>query len=203
MKNVIYYMAFMAVLCTFSCTPSHMDKQELNEWLLDESNGLSAEKEIGGIKLRATFRPTDLLIDQSLRGKYEEAKESELRGKYEAYAYFVLTMEKGGEDALYGTSGSQADFSEKLQTIAFRMGDFVNITTSAQDTIPVADYAFPRTFGIAKSTSLMFAFNKEAFKNKEWVSFNLNEFGLNTGDQRFKFQLSDIHNTPKLKFQKI
>jgi len=83
----------------------------------------------------------------------------------------MVHMEAGKRDALYGTSSGQDDFSNKLQTLSFKMSEYVNVTTSGKDTIPVADYAFPRTFGLARSTNLLFVFNKEEMKDKEWISF--------------------------------
>lgn len=201
LKLTIYGLTFMTILSSLACTPEYLDKQALNDYLLEESNGLSKEKSQGDLKLKVTYRPTDLLIEQELGKNYEEKEISTLRKKYEPYAYFMVKMESGGQDALYSSSAGQGDFSAKLQTLSFRMGDYVNLTTSAQDTIPVADYAFPRTFGIAKSTNLMFVFNREKMKDQDWVSFNLNEFGLKAGDQRFRFKLSDLNKVPKLKFK--
>jgi len=201
MRVFIYCMTYLVMLVSFSCTPSHMDKQSLTAYLATEENGTAVSKESRGFNLTVTYRPTDLLIDQELGANYSSEKEDVLRKKYASYAYFTLQMEAAGRDVLYGTSINQADFNEKLQTMAFRIRDYVNLTTSAQDTIPVADYAFPRTFGLAKSTSMLFVFNREDIAHKEWASFNLNEFGLKAGDQRFRFKLSDLEKIPKLKFR--
>jgi len=200
-KLTIYGITFIVLLSSLSCTPEYLNKQALNGYLQEESNGLSLLKDYGNLKLKVTYHPTDLLIEQELGNNYDEEKIKSLREKYEPYAYFMVNMESNGRDALYGSSAGQSDFSDKLQTLSFRMGEYVNVTTSAQDTIPVADYAFPRTFGLAKSTNLLFVFNREEMKGKEWISFNLNEFGLKSGDQRFRFKVADLENIPKLKLK--
>jgi len=195
----IYGLCLTVLLGLMNCHPEYLNQQELNAFLQETSNGLSKEKEQGDIKVKVTYRPTDLLVAQELGKDYDVEKATALQGKYGAYAYFMVNMEVGGQDALYGTSTGQSDFSSKLQALSFAMADYVNLTTSSQDTIPVADYAFPRTFGLSKSTNLMFVFSKEKMQGKEWISFNLNEFGLKSGDQRFRFKLSDLENIPKLK----
>ncbi|MEL7145778.1 MAG: hypothetical protein AAFO69_05385 [Bacteroidota bacterium] len=191
----------MMVVMLWSCTTLPENEQELQTYVADPSNGVSKQKQSGGLDFTVTFRPTDLLVAQTLDGDLEAAKVSSLRKQYGSYAYFVLEMKAEGRDVLYGTAADQAHFNEALQTLSFRMGDYVTLTTANRDTIPVADYTYARTFGMARQTSLLFAFNKEQFQGQEWVSFNLNEFGLRAGDQRFRFKVSDLESVPHIPFE--
>ena len=193
-------LLLLVCLLIYSCRPEYLNKQELNSFILDESNGLLQEKQVGGIGVKVTYKPTDLLIAQHLGDNMESSEIERLRAHYGQYVYFMLDLESGGQDILYAPTSGGSGFSEKLQTFAFRMTDYVNLTTSASDTIPVADYAYNRTFGMAKNTSMMFVFNREQIENKDWISFNLNESGIGSGDQRFRFKTSNINNVPKLKF---
>lgn len=193
-------LLLLVCLVNYSCKPEYLDKQELNKFIQNKSNGLLQEKKVGGLGVTVTYKPTDLLIAQHLGNKVEGAEIDRLRAHYGQYVYFMLDLDNDGRDVLYTPTAGSSGFSDKLQTFAFRMSDYVNMTTSASDTIPVADYAYNRTFGMSKSTSMMFVFNREQVKDKEWISFNLNESGIGSGDQRFRFKTSDINNVPKLKF---
>ncbi len=197
-RNVL--LLGLASALWYACTPSQLDLQALNEYLLDEGNGLTVKQEAGNLNLKVTYRPNDLLVYQELDPFYDQHMIQKLHKKYEGYAYFVLSMETEGRDVLYGTAQGQTDFNERLQTLSFRMQELVSITTSARDTIPVADYVYPRNFGLAKSSTLLFAFNRERMKTADWLIFNLKEFGMRTGDQHFRFQVHDLEKTPRLVF---
>ena len=47
---------------------------------------------------------------------------------------------------------------------------------------------------------LLFVFNKEKAKGREWVQFNLNEFGMSIGNQRFRFDRETLDNPPAIDF---
>lgn len=189
------------IIACVACQPDYLDREALNAYLADESNGLSNEMKAGGLHLKVTYRPTDLLVDQDLGHQVTDMqKVHEYRHRYEDYIYFVLNLEANGRDVLYGTSINQQDFGEKLQTLSFRMGEYVELTTALGDTIPVADYIYHRNFGIEGSSALLFVFHKEKIAGQPWVSFDLKEFGLGIGTRRFRFQTDDLERAPKLKF---
>lgn len=194
-----WHLAFLAIIF-FACTPpAELHKNELSEFVLDAKNGLYQEKQTNGMDISLYYKPTGLLVAQETDEKTQPKEIEQLKDKYDNYAYFILDIAAGGKNALYSASGSMGNFSENLQTLAFRMDQYVNMTTSAQDTIPVADFIYPRMYGMSKSATVMFVFNKEKIKNSDWVSFNLNEFGMLTGDQQFRFKTKDIETVPKLK----
>lgn len=83
------------------------------------------------------------------------------------------------------------------------MGNYVTLTTASADTIPVGDFMLNRTYGLSQSTDLLFVFNKEETERAEWVQFNLNEFGLGAGNQRFRFKRKDLEDLPRLNFEKL
>jgi hypothetical protein len=72
------------------------------------------------------------------------------------------------------------------------------MTTSASDTIPVADFILNRTYGLSSSTDVLVIFNKEKTIDQQWVQFNLNEFGMNLGNSRMRFKVKDLEGCPKL-----
>jgi hypothetical protein len=63
----------------------------------------------------------------------------------------------------------------------------------------MVDYAFPRTYGLAKSLDLLCVFEKSNAFDAEWILFHLKDMGLYTGELKFRFKPQDINNTPNLK----
>lgn len=192
----------IAILFTLNaCSDDFLLESELQAFVL-ESKHLSKEREYKGFNVKLSYRPNDLLIAQELGGNKVSLPElNSLRGKYEGYYYFVLRLSKEDKEALYQSQSVSGQFSDLVQTLSFRMSNYVNMTTSGKDTIEVADYVFPRTYGMGGATNLMFVFNKADASQDEWVQFNLKEFGLGLGNQNFRFKREDLENAPHIKFQ--
>ncbi len=193
-----YLYPLMLVLVMWGCTPEILNERDLNAYIQDSSHGLKKKKDVGPIGLSVTYRPTDFLIYQELGKDKDPGKRALLEKKYKNHVYFLLDLQAGDRDILYGASLNQADFSGKLQTLSFNMGAYTQLVTSSQDTIPVADYIYNRNFGVSKSSTLLFVFDKEKIEGSESFAFHLEEFGFNTGLQRFEFTTKDLFTTPKL-----
>lgn len=194
-RNV--YLCFL-ILVIWGCRPEFLNERDLNAYIQDTSNGLKQSREVGGIGLSVAYRPTDFLVYQELGQKKDESKRALLEKKYKDHVYFILDLTAGDRDILYGASANQADFSGKLQTLSFNMAAYTQLVTSKQDTIPVADYIYNRNFGISKSSTMLFVFNKEKIEGSETFAFQLEEFGFNTGLQHFEFATKDLFTIPKL-----
>ncbi|HEY9048675.1 MAG TPA: hypothetical protein VIN08_22365, partial [Ohtaekwangia sp.] len=143
---------------------------------------------------------TDLWVYQEI-GKHKATPEQidTLRKKYSQYLYFILSLSANNKEALHQAASDQ--YGDLVQTLSFRMNNYVTLTTSANDSIPVGDFMLNRTYGMSNSTDLLFVFSKEKAKGKDWIQFNLNEFGLGIGNQRFRFEMSDLENIPEVTFE--
>ena len=197
-------LLFNFIACFFflqSCTPDLLTEEALHAYVQDTDHGLIKTTQRGSIEVGAVFRPTDLIVAQELRSE-EVNKEviQKLRKKYGAYSYFVLSISNNGKDALYSTAGSYQHFSDNLQKLSFRMQDYLHMTTSAKDTVYMADYHFSRMHGMSGSTQVLLAFDHEKIKDKKWVQLNLKEMGLGAGRVNLRFETTDIINTPKVDF---
>jgi hypothetical protein len=200
MKGLFYYILIVALMS--GCFPDKVaTEQELIEFVRDPDHGLNKSEEINGTRVTVIYKPTDLLVAQEIRNKPVDAnKLAAVKEKYSAYNYFTVSFSQNNKEALHTQNGMDA-YSDLVQTLAFKMSDYVTLTTNSSDTIPVADFILNRTFGMSKSTDLLFVFSKEKSAGKEWVQFNLNEFGLNTGNQRFRFLKKDLDRVPSLLFE--
>lgn len=194
-KTLLFLMAAALTACS---SPGHLTPEELTKYIANEDNGLIKKAEINDTKIEVTYRPTDLWVHQELDSEAADtAKVSELRNKYSSYYYFIVSLSRNNKEALH-QAGDFGTYSELVQTMSFRMAEYVTLTTARQDTIPVGDFMLNRTYGLSPATDLLFVFSKEKAKDKEWVQFNLNEFGLGIGNQRFRFRTKDIENAPKI-----
>ncbi|MCZ8072425.1 MAG: hypothetical protein O9311_18935 [Cytophagales bacterium] len=193
-------LATVLISCRSKTVPS---EKELVAYVNDEGNGLKKKIKAGDTDVTVTYRPTDLLVAQELRSseRADTIKVNNLRKKYRGYYYFVLGLSKNDKEALHQTDGF-GQYSELVQTLSFRMGDYVTLTTAASDTIPVGDFILDRTYGLSSSTNILFAFNRQKAIGKEWVQFNLNELGMGLGNLRLRFRSRDIVNVPSINFSK-
>jgi hypothetical protein len=191
----------LLILLITSCNPTLVTEQQLIAYIQDEDNGLIKTKEQNGYKLTVYYKPTDFVINQyTENGVIEKPKLDTLKKQFKNYAYFVLSLQKDKSNALYNMEQGYDAFSETLQTLAFRMDQYVQLTTSNSDTIPVADFIYPRLYGASPSTDILFVFNNTQFSKNDWVQFNVKEFGLGVGRKNFRFKTSDIQQIPTLKF---
>lgn len=197
-RLLLLFLAYTAI----SCSPSSLTEAELKQFVLEADNNLFQEKTINEVNVRITYRPTDLLVSQELTSATDTARISSLRAKYNKYYYFVLSLSKNQREAIQASAMPQAQFSELLQTISFRMGAYINMTTNASDTIPLADYVYNRTFGMGSSNDLLLVFNKEQAKPANWLQINLAEFGLGVGRQALRFNRKELDEVPEVDFTK-
>jgi hypothetical protein len=198
MKRLLYLLISLTVA---GCSPpEYLTAEELTKYISDPDHGLVQHTEANGYSMDVTYKPTDLLVLQEAGNRADDLKITALRDKYSKYCYFILSLSKNNQEALH-QSNNFNQYSELTQTLSFRMNNFVNLTTSAADTIPTSDFALDRTYGLSRSTSVLFVFKREKITGKPWVQFNLNEFGMGVGNQRFRFATRDLEDAPKIKFK--
>lgn len=187
----------LLVLLT-SCLTEITTPEQLNSFVQDESNGLKQKVEINGLMAEVVYLPTDLLVSRELGNSEANLEQvNDLRQKYSNYHYFILSLSKEKQEAL-NIGNDFGRFGELVKIMSFRMTDYVSLSTNVIDSIPVGDFILNRTYGMTSSTDLLFVFSKEKTKECEWVQFNLNEFGLGIGNQRFRFQYQDLKQAPEI-----
>jgi hypothetical protein len=191
------YLTVILAICG-ACEPNRLTPEELDIYIADEANGLIKFVETGRSRVGVAYRPTDLLVHQNIAGNATVAMIEAERKKYSPYLYFILSLSTDNREALHATEAMK--YGDLVQTLSFRMGDYVTLTTDANDTIPVSDFVLNRTYGFSNSTDLLFVFDRKKAEEKEWVQFNLNECGLGIGNQHFRFKMDDIKSIPVVTF---
>jgi hypothetical protein len=204
-KNSVINALFAGIVCILminACArpAKARDEAELTKYTMVPKHGLVQEKIKDKVKMQMFYRPTDLLVAQTLNDRSDNNEIKQSREQYGNYAYFILSISNEDKDALNTMSGSYQNFSENLQTLAFRMQDYLEMITSRHDTIPLADFHFPRLYGMGGATQMMLVFDCEKIKQSEWVRIRLKETGLGHGNQVFRFLVKDMIKAPEINF---
>lgn len=172
--------------------------QELEKYVQKEDNGLKKANTIGDVSLSMAYRPTSLLINQTLSAAPTPQEVDSLKQIFEKNLYFALSLSGAGKEIETYKIANGAAFGERIQTLAFGMGQMLTIMNEKQDTLPLVDYFYQRTFGVGKSSDFLLVLDRDKVMQGKECNFLLREFGLGIGNQSFKFSTSDIDKTPEI-----
>ncbi len=196
-----FLVLFTLVLLLSSCGQKTLNsKGELMAYLADEENGYTQKKTINGVDFSITYRPKDLLVVQELFDEMSDFQIDSLRNKYEEYMYFNVSLSQNNQEILNNVATNGRDFGSMVNQLAFGMGDKVHLFSKTKDTIEMADYAYPRMYGMSDKTSMLFVYprNEQLFEY-DFFHISIEDLGLNTGEVSFKIPTKLILQEPNLK----
>jgi len=191
----------MLPLVGLSCLQKSFDTDEaLWEYIKDERNGYIAHKTIAGVNYSLLYKPTDLLVKQELGANADKSQVENLRSKYGQYCYFNLSMSRGGQEILSSVAGDRNAFGKMVKDLSFGMSDKIHLYTENRDTIAMADYSYPRMYGMSKNTSLLLVYPREELEDADEIHLAIEDLGFGTGEVRFKQAMNHIKKQPELQF---
>ncbi len=200
-RRVSVAIIVLFILITGCTNKTFHTEQELWNYLKNEENGYIQHKNIKGYDFTLLYKPTDLLVRQALENEKDIEKITALRKKYSKYMYFNVSMSKNNQELLSTAPKSRNEFGIMVNQLAFGMGDKVHLFTPQKDTIELADFSYPRMYGMSKSTDILFVFPREDnYLKKEYLNFTIEDVGIYTGEVRFKIPIDIIKNEPILNF---
>jgi len=190
------------VLLLFSCNNNTFkDKEALLDYIKEESNGYIHHKTVNGVDFSLLYRPTDLLVKQDLGDNVSKNTIHELRNKYNKYMYFNLSMSKNNQELLSTAPKDRNEFGAMVNRLAFGMEEKVHLFTTSKDTLELADYVYPRMYGMSRATTIMFVYPRDENTLKgDVLNFTVEDLGLYTGEVKFKIDTDKINNEPQLSF---
>jgi hypothetical protein len=203
MRNMVKnsLLLIMLVLIVSSCSKTFETQEEMNDYIKDENNGYSYKKTIVGVDYVLQYRPTDLLVKQELGDNNNPTQVDKLRQKYNKYLYFNLSMSKNNQELLNGVARDKAKFGQMVNELAFGMEEKVHLYTPEKDTLAMADFIYPRMYGMSNATAIMIVYPRDAkYLNQDHLSFVIEDLGLYTGEVKFKIDTKKLNNEPKLNF---
>jgi hypothetical protein len=187
----------LASFLVFNCKPRELSLKEFQSFIHDETNGLVKSKEVNGTKVSVSYQPADLWVQQEIEQDVETLSVDSLRKKYSSHYYFIVSLSRNDKEALHQLYDVE-EYSSVVQNLSFRIPQYVTLTTDQQDTVLVSDFMLDRTYGLNDATNVLVVFNKQKVNGNKWVHFNLSEFGLGLGHQRFRFSVRELDETPLL-----
>ncbi len=191
-----HFLAILWSALLLGCNSS-LNKEQLETYLQNEEHGTRQSYVNGDFKAELIYRPTDLIVEQELKSGQDKI---ELKKKYEQYLYFVLNMTSKNSDLLNNTAGNRSLFAGINQQLSFNMNEHAYIVDKNNDTTYLTDFAFPRLYEAARSTSVLFVFKKEQIHTEDF-KICLKDIAYVKGTILFTFNQKDLKNVPSLKFE--
>lgn len=190
------------LLLMVSCKRSELGAEALENYILEEKNGLIQSSEENKISVQAVFRPSSLIAFQEIKslGNVSEKIVLEIQNRYSCNVYILVNIRQAQQDPLYRMD-DPSQYSETVKQLAFRMSEKAYLLTSKTDTIRAADFVFPHMYGISGAVSVMFAFPMKGYEEYEWIDFELSDPGMKIGNRTFRFMRKDIDNIPDLNYK--
>lgn len=198
-KNRLLFLTLL--LSISSCNKTFDTAEEMNFYIQDTDNGYNYTKTIMGVDYVLQYRPTDLLVKQELGDTIDGNQITKLRQQYNKYLYFNLSISKNNQELLNGVAGDKAKFGQMVNELAFGMEEKVHLYTPEKDTLDMADFIYPRMYGMSNATSIMIVYPRDVkFMNQDYLNFVIQDLGLGTGDIKFKIETKAFEKEPQLKF---
>jgi hypothetical protein len=184
MKILIFSLL---VVIISSCEGKNFDStQELITYVNEKDNGYLQQKVVGGVKFSLLLRPSDLIAAQEIEQSEKEANLDSLRDKYKQFLYLNLSFSKSNKEILSTLPATQAQFASLINELTFNMDKKIHLFDTKKDTFQMLDYIYPRMYGLSKNTSLLLIFDKNKISTTENLFLTIEEFGLNTGEVKFR-----------------
>jgi hypothetical protein len=194
-------LLFLLLLFISSCTKTFDTQEEMNDYIQDEDNGYNYKKTVADVDYVLQYRPTDLLVKQELGEDTNPAQIEKLRKQYNKYIYFNLSMSKNNQELLNGVARDKVKFGQMVNDLAFGMEDKLHVYTPTKDTLALADFIYPRMYGMSNSTSIMIVYPRDTkYLKEDYLNFVIEDLGLDTGDIKFKLKTKALINEPQLVF---
>ena len=198
-RNSLLLLTLLLIIS--SCGKTFDTVEEMNDYIQDPDNGYNYTKTIAGVDYVLQYRPTDLLVKQELGDQVDENQIVKLRLRYNKYLYFNLSMSKNNQELLNGMASDKAKFGQMVNDLAFGMEEKVHMYTPEKDTLAMADFIYPRMYGMSNATSIMIVYPREPeFMNQDYLNFVIEDLGLNTKKKKNKLNMQDFKKEPQLKF---
>lgn len=191
------------ILILFSCNHKTFGNETaLLEYIKDESNGYTQHKTINDVDYTLMYRPTDMLVNQEMGDSINTEKIKALRAKYNKFMYFNLSMSQNNKELLSTVPKNRNEFGAMVNQLVFVMNEKVHVYTPSKDTLEMADFIYPRMYGMSRATTIMFVYPRdEKYLMEEYLNFTIQDLGLYTGEVKFKIPTDKLNNEPTISFK--
>ena len=186
--GVIFY-SFLMVAC-LSCTRT-MSKDQLQQYILDESNGLRFMAQSGDMRIDLMYRPKELLNLEP-----DDMKEED-QAYLDSLDYFILKLSRQGQEVeiYYASSGDR--YTEVINYLSRGIGK--DIYLKAENIkIGVEDLAYTQSFGSSNGSSILIVFKSAIAKTPGDIHFVFDDSMLGTGRHEFIIKSKNVRKIPEM-----
>lgn len=199
--NKAFLLGILGVFIISCSTRSFETIDELYAYISDEENDLFQEKSINGVDFALQYRPTDVLVHQTIGDSISQEQIEALREQYSKNMYFNLSMSSNNQELLNHVVHDKNKFGALVNDLAFGMDQKVHLFTPKKDTLEMLDFVYPRMYGMTRSTQIMIVFPRDQKSLKEkHLYLTIEDLGFNTGEVKFRIPTDPINNEPQLNF---
>lgn len=190
-------------LLTAACSAS-ADPAQYRAYLADPAHGLIHTREVNGVVLTCTYRPTELLVlqDLAVAGRATPATRDSVARTYAGKIYCALTLSRNGGEIENQFVTNPPVYQQALSYLNTGLAATTTLASAATlDSVPALTSLYLRDFGMTGHSTILFVFDAHrlATDGGFYVTFRDRYFGL--GTQRFVFAARDLAAVPTLGFE--
>lgn len=178
--------------------------QEYLAWLGNKEHGVSQIVNANGVVTRVTYLPPEYMAYREMSSGSTLPKDSLVAIYQHSRAFlfeFAPDTTKGKGDVLYKDVYSYSDYSERVKTVNFSLGDYVTLESNGKKYKPAFSF-FENSYSLDNRRKAVVLFTPEkggeALGND--ISLVLYDEIFQTGIHRFFFGQSDVQRVPAFPF---
>jgi hypothetical protein len=192
-------LVFISVILFFSCTGRKVvTEQELKQYVFNPENGMIKTIDKNGVRLEASYRPSELMIARQLDAQFSAEKKSVTIDNFLRLSYFILRLSKGGREVESYFAGGP-EYLEVEQYLSGGIAKDLRLITD-NDTLEPEDILYSKMYGSADATAIMAVFKTDVFKASGDVTLVYDDTKFDLGHNEFVFDYAQLKKLPTLKF---
>jgi hypothetical protein len=191
LRSYFTFNIILLFLLVCSCKQSIVNRDQLIKFINDPDNGLKKSQQVGNIDVEMIFKPYALIMSEKKVNNRKVLADS-LKKEF----VFEMRISANKKELLKQLAFAQ--YSLLVQTLSFEMNDFIRIIPDKNKPLQPKECLFDQTYGLTDANRLYIIFNKSIVKDADKLSIKVNEFGLNTGDLIFEFNVNDLTHLPNI-----
>lgn len=191
---------FCIAMVLVACDSKKLGMKEYLSACADTNQSIRVVKDMGEIKFKLQYLPTDLLVLQ--RGhkanRLSVKALDSLRAAYDTLQFYTLTIENGrGHTEPIGDQKDFQNYGQAIDYFSFHAQRDFSILQNG-DTLPCILYHFERSYSLAPKNVISLAFKSKG-KGDRVLMYNDRVFGL--GQLNLGITQKDIDDFPKLEIE--
>lgn len=202
-KYSLFLIIFLIILV--SCNKKELKPLKYVQWVDNEKNGLSIEKEYDELTFNIQYQPLEyVILRQSKNPNINKEQYDEIKSEVEGLLYFnfIIEMIEGQKSPLYHNITSPVEYQNRVSYLSFQVPNDLKLVI-AKDTLPCVLHHFERTYDIMPKITLILGFEKPSdftednLKRDMIFIYDDKIFGV--GKTQIKIDNKKLRRIPKLK----